>query len=535
MNDANSVFNLSNFIWASQYFATVPATSNYYYETIKIIERFFKCDVAYCVRKKEAKEAFEIIEYTSSQGILSYECLRHSEEFIEDVLSSGFLRNETISFENEGELTFTFLPITLFNQAESVLCVGYVGNTDPSKEALNILLAISAFLSTFLEKQTTKKLLETLYKEHQMILYNAGDGIMGIDTQMKHTFVNPAAAKLLGFKAEEMIGQDSHDLWHYKHADDTPFERSECQIHIAFEKGEKYSSTEEVFIRKDGTPFSAEVTVTPITEEGKMKGAVIIFKDITERKEVEKALEASKIALIKAHNELEDKVNLRTKELQDANAKLKELDQLKSMFIASMSHELRTPLNSIIGFSTVILNQLIGPITEKQHDYLERVKRAGEHLLALITDVIDISKIEAGILASEFERFALKKLFTEAVDGIMILAQKKGIRIKCEIEEEIELYTDRRRLLQCLLNFLSNAVKFSEGGEIFLKAVRIDGRIKISVQDSGIGISTEDAPKLFEAFERLESHLKVKAGGSGLGLYLTKIITENILQGEVGM
>jgi len=532
MNDINTVFNLNNFIRTAHYFATVASTVNYYQETITVLEQFFKCDTVCFVQKTTL---VEMIETATTCEPHSEEFLTLCETFIEDVLASGFLRCETIFIKGWGEMTFTFLPITLFNHSKLALCVGYSGNISLNKEALNILLAISTLLSTFLEKQTTKKSFEALYKEHQMILLHAGDGIMGIDRKMRHTFVNPVAAGLLGFTAQEMINQDSHDLWHYKHTDGTPFERSECKIHIAFEKGEKCRSSDEVFIRKDGTFFPVEVTVTPIIEEESVQGAVIIFKDITERKKVEEALKASEMELLKARDELEERVNLRTKELQDANSKLKELDQLKSMFIASMSHELRTPLNSIIGFSTVILNQLIGPITEKQHDYLERVKRAGEHLLSLITDVIDISKIEAGILASEFEPFALKKLFDEAIDAVILQAEKKGIKAHYEMAEEFELYTDRRRLFQCLLNYLSNAVKFSEGGEVFLKAIKVGERLKISVQDTGIGIPPKDLPKLFEAFERLESHLKVKAGGSGLGLYLTKKITENILQGEVGM
>lgn len=532
MNNINKVFNLNNFIRTAYYFATVPSTSNYYQETIEMLERFFQCDTVCFVRKTER---LAVIETATTCEPHSKEFLTLSETFIENVLSSGLFRCETISFEGWGNVTFTFLPVTLFNRVESVLCVGFFGDDNLSKETLSILLAISTLLGTFLEKQITKKSFESLYKEHQTILYSAGDGIMGIDLQMKHTFVNPTAAKILGFKTEDLIGQDSHTLWHYKHADGTPFRQEECKIHLAFEKGEKYSSADEVFIRKDGTPFPVEVTVNPIIEEDRVQGAVIIFKDITERKKGEEALKISEMELLKARDELEERVDLRTKELQEANSKLKELDQLKSMFIASMSHELRTPLNSIIGFSTVILNQLIGPVTEKQHDYLNRVKQAGEHLLALITDVIDISKIEAGVLASTLEHCTLKELFSEASNTVMILAQKKGIQVKCELEGDITLYTDRRRLLQCLLNYLSNAVKFSEQGEVTLKAQQIDERIKISVHDTGIGIAKKDIPKLFEAFERLESRLKVKAGGSGLGLYLTKKITETILHGEVGV
>ena len=223
----------------------------------------------------------------------------------------------------------------------------------------------------------------------------------------------------------------------------------------------------------------------------------------------------------------------RSDELAEANEKLHELDKLKSMFIASMSHEFRTPLNSIIGFTGVMLQQMPGKINEKQQDFLTRIKLAGEHLLGLISDVIDISKIEADRIEAFPESFMLEELTTQATDEISVLAKKKGLQLSVDAPEGIEMFSDRRRLMQCLLNYLSNAVKFTERGTIVLKVVDLGERVEIAVEDTGIGIAQEDLPKLFEAFERLDTHLRVKAGGTGLGLYLTKRIVEGLLGGEV--
>ena len=223
----------------------------------------------------------------------------------------------------------------------------------------------------------------------------------------------------------------------------------------------------------------------------------------------------------------------RSDELAEANAKLKELDKLKSMFIASMSHEFRTPLNSIIGFTGVMLQQMPGKINEKQQDFLTRIKLAGEHLLGLISDVIDISKIEAGRIEPYPETFMLDELTAQAAGEISVLAKKKGLELIVDVPAGIEMHSDRRRLLQCLLNYLSNAVKFTERGAVTLRVKRVGERLDIAVEDTGIGISKEDIPKLFEAFERLDTHLRVKAGGTGLGLYLTKRIVEGLLEGEV--
>lgn len=219
--------------------------------------------------------------------------------------------------------------------------------------------------------------------------------------------------------------------------------------------------------------------------------------------------------------------------VEQANRQLKELDKLKSMFIASMSHELRTPLNSIIGFSGMLLQGLSGDINDEQRDDLQRVSRAGNHLLSLITDIIDISKIEAGRIESHPEHFPLKELIEEAVEEVRLQADKKGISIEIQADTWSEMNTDRKRLLQCLLNYLSNAVKFSEQGKVIVSISVNENIADISVADTGIGIAEDDIPKLFEAFERLESHLRVKAGGTGLGLYLTKKISGELLHGSV--
>jgi len=205
------------------------------------------------------------------------------------------------------------------------------------------------------------------------------------------------------------------------------------------------------------------------------------------------------------------------------------------MFIASMSHELRTPLNSIIGFTGMTLQGLSGELNDEQKDNLARVYKSAKHLLALITDVIDISKIEAGRVEAFLEKVSLKEIVEEAVASVEPQMKDKGLDLELDIPSDVQLTTDRKRLLQCLLNFLSNAVKFTESGKVSVSARKSDGYVEVAVSDTGIGISENDLPKLFEAFERLESHLRVKAGGTGLGLYLTKKLVSDVLHGDVSV
>ena len=238
----------------------------------------------------------------------------------------------------------------------------------------------------------------------------------------------------------------------------------------------------------------------------------------------------------KSHVELELKVEERTHELMEVNKRLQELDKLKSMFVASMSHELRTPLNSIIGFTGVMLQGMSGSLNEKQTDHLQRVKSAGQHLLSLVSDVIDISKIEAGRAEANSELFSLRELIYEAKEEVSVVATPKELIIEIEMDHDIQMETDKRRVYQCLLNYLSNAIKFTEkSGTIIIKVEEKASSIEMSVIDQGVGIAKEEQSKLFEAFERLETHLRVNPGGTGLGLYLTRKITEDLLEGSVWM
>ena len=230
---------------------------------------------------------------------------------------------------------------------------------------------------------------------------------------------------------------------------------------------------------------------------------------------------------------LEDKVDERTKELTEANIKLQGLDQLKSMFIASMSHELRTPLNSIIGFTTILLDDMSGEINDKQRDQLERVYKSSNHLLLLVTDIIDISNIEAGRIKVVPQQINIQDLAADAVDFVRVHADKKGLALATEIPTDLAIVTDQKRLIQCLINLLSNAVKFSEHGIINITAMQVEDEVQIAVSDSGVGISQNDIDRIFDPFERLQTKLTVKAGGTGLGLYLTRKLVTEVLQGTI--
>ncbi|HRV46062.1 MAG TPA: transporter substrate-binding domain-containing protein [Smithellaceae bacterium] len=233
------------------------------------------------------------------------------------------------------------------------------------------------------------------------------------------------------------------------------------------------------------------------------------------------------------NSEMEERIIERTAELAQAMEKAQSADRLKSAFLATMSHELRTPLNSIIGFTGILLQRLGGPLNEEQDKQLSMVYESAKHLLELINDVLDISKIEAGQLNVAQEAFPLGDSLEKVLKTAQPLADRKGIRLSAEIDPNIGTVTsDRRRVEQILLNLLSNAIKFTEQGFVRLHCSVQGSVIALAVSDSGIGIRPEDMDKLFNAFQQIESGITRKYDGTGLGLSISRKLA-NLLGGEI--
>jgi len=234
---------------------------------------------------------------------------------------------------------------------------------------------------------------------------------------------------------------------------------------------------------------------------------------------------------------LEQKVAQRTDELVVARERAEEADRLKSAFLATMSHELRTPLNSIIGFTGILLQELAGPLNEEQHKQLTMVRSSARHLLALINDVLDLSKIEAGQLAIEHEAFDLREAIEQAVETVRPMADAKQVALEASIAPEVaRVVGDRRRVEQVLLNLLNNAVKFTERGSVRLEARAIPDEerpaIAVAVADTGIGIADEDLGSLFQPFRQIDTGLTRQHEGTGLGLTISRRLAD-LMEGRI--
>ncbi|MBA7546924.1 Sensor histidine kinase RcsC [subsurface metagenome] len=228
----------------------------------------------------------------------------------------------------------------------------------------------------------------------------------------------------------------------------------------------------------------------------------------------------------------EEDVKKHAEQLEQANIRLQELDLLKSMFIASMSHELRTPLNSIIGFTGIILQGMSGEITEDQRKELTMVKNSANHLLILINDVIDVSKIETDKVELFIEEFNLADLMQEVKESFKVAADEKNLKLSLKMPERLIIKGDERRTKQVIMNLVSNAVKFTDGGEIEIKVKKKEEEVEVSVIDTGIGIKKENMEKLFKQFSRIYAEDKPVTEGTGLGLYLSKKIVD-LLGGQI--
>jgi PAS domain S-box-containing protein len=352
------------------------------------------------------------------------------------------------------------------------------------------------------DRKRTERELKESEERYQTLANVAPVGIFRTDIQGNTTYVNPTWSRISGLSSDEALGTG----WlRVVHPDDrqnlAENWKKSAQRHAV-------SIADYRFLRDDGSVVWVMGQAVPeFNSDNQVVGYIGTITDITERKKVE--------------------------ELQAAVYKAESADRLKSAFLATMSHELRTPLNSIIGFTGILLQKLVGPLSEEQEKQLNMVQDSARHLLALINDVLDISKIEAGQVTLYTDKFELADAIRVSMEKVSPLAEKKGLLLSSVmVPESIEMVSDRRRIEQVLINLLNNAVKFTEKGKVHLQCQIIDRNVMISVSDTGIGIKAENIPTLFQPFKQVDSGISRQYEGTGLGLSICKKLVE-LLGGEI--
>lgn len=506
----------------------------------------------------------------------------------------------------------------------------------------------------------TWRLNEDAQARAERILTTAGQGIYGQDPLGRCTFVNPAAARMLGYHIADLIGRPMHEVVHHTRADGSPYPAEVCPMHAALRDGAVRRVADEVFWRRDGSSFPVEYVSTPIVERGVVIGAVVTFDDITERRRVEQIVRRSEGLLAEAQTvgrigswewdlgtgqirwsdemfrlygyeprefpvtferalervhpddatairenvetaiasfqppsrempgidyrvtlptgeervlngrgrlmadaagrrvrmvgtvqevtarwraeeevrrlnaQLEQRVLDRTAELVEAKEESERASRAKSEFLSRMSHELRTPLNAILGFGQLLE---MDKLTPDQHQSVTHILKGGQHLLALINEVLDIARIEAGRLPITVAPVRLREVVDACLRLVTPMAddQKVELVARSAMNDDPTVLADRQRLVQVLLNLLSNAVKFNRaGGDVMVSWETVEGgRLRVSVADTGRGIPPEKLARLFRPFERLEGASGDAAEGVGIGLAISKGLVE-LMSGAIG-
>ncbi len=372
-------------------------------------------------------------------------------------------------------------------------------------------------------KQAEAKV-EELLREQGAIL---GSDIVGMVRlrDRKFTWANTAFARMLGYTLEEIIGQPTHMVYS---SDQAYMEFAEAAYPV-IQRGEVFRA-EIQYLRKDGTLAWFDIAGGLMFRAS--SDSIWSFVDITSRKFAEAELERHR-------HRLEAMVDDRTAALTIAKESAEAANRAKSTFLATMSHELRTPLNGIMGMTELAQRLATNP---KQIDQLNKVKRASNNLLAIIKDVLDLSRIEADRLTLQRTDFTLGHVTNSVADLMRGLAAEKQLELRIDLAPEatdLDLHGDPQRLGQILINLVGNAIKFTPQGAVTVRANIVeetptDVLLRFAVQDTGIGIAAADQQRLFLAFEQVDGSFNRKYGGTGLGLAISKRLAE-MMHGEIGV
>ena len=347
-------------------------------------------------------------------------------------------------------------------------------------------------------------------RKYRELTEHAPDGILELDASGRIIIANKTAESMFGMFKGELIGSSIEILIPQSQRGRHPEHRKNfMQQGKARPMG---TGLHLNAVRKDGSEFPVEISLSPIhTDDGMLVIAAV--RDVSEKRIVEEEMRRLQESYLA--------------ELQVRQIEAERLNRLKSEFLASVSHELRTPLHTIIGFTDLLKEDPHQTLTMRQLRYLENIERDSGHLLALINDVLDLSRIEAGGLLMHPERVHLCRALFEYADGFRTSADKKGISMDVECPEDIYVTTDPTRLRQIVVNLLSNAIKFTPpDGKILVVAIVEDTHVRVSITDTGMGIAEEEQRNIFEKFYQVGFTTGGIREGTGLGLAICKRLVE---------
>ncbi|MBF0213512.1 MAG: PAS domain S-box protein, partial [Magnetococcales bacterium] len=354
-------------------------------------------------------------------------------------------------------------------------------------------------LYSFVHDVTERKRAEAALRENEQrlreIAATIAEGLYVVGPDRRITFINPTALEILGWSEAEVLGESSHELFHHSHPDGLPYAAEECLLCAVLEYGHVVSSDQEWLWRRDGSLFPVTMIASPIVRDGEVRGAVLVFRDITVRKRTEE-------------------------ELQLAKEQAEQAARAKGEFLAAMSHEIRTPMNVVLGMSEMLLETGLNPL---QRRYAETMHHSSKALLTVINDVLDFSRIEAGRITLMDLPYSPRQVVVETAGLMRIAAEARGLILVERLDDGLPemLMGDDGRVRQVLLNLLGNAIKFTHAGRVDVALSWHPSEpetLLFRVMDTGIGIVADQMHHIFGQFIQGDAGITRRYGGTGLGL-----------------
>ena len=356
------------------------------------------------------------------------------------------------------------------------------------KRTVELQQANQKLVQEISDRLKTRADLERLSHQNELILNSAGEGIYGLNLKGIITFVNPAAASILGYCIDELQNQPMHEMVNHSTAEGMVYDWQENPIYQTIQTGKVHYVINEIFWRKDNSSFPVEYVCTPIKEKKQIVGAVVIFKNITERQII---------------------------------------DRMKDEFVSVVSHELRTPLTSIRSSITLLSSGRIDLESSKSHRLLEIALNNSNLLVRLINDILDLERIKSGKVTMFKENYDATKVIIDAVEIVQSIADKAQIQLAVR-PGSVLVYADRDRIIQTLTNLISNAIKFSPPDTIVTLGAELQANkmVMFQVQDYGRGIPPEHLETIFDHFQQVDASDSRDRGGTGLGLAICRSIVQ---------
>jgi PAS domain S-box-containing protein len=352
-----------------------------------------------------------------------------------------------------------------------------------------LLVSDNQRLRTGLEQRVREQTadLRRITRQTEVLLNSVGDGLYGVDLQGKITFVNPSGAAALGSDPDALLGLQAHEELHADDPEEAGHTHSACYVRQSILHGLVVSSQEDTYVRRDGTRFPVEVTASPLVDDDRISGAVVAFRDVTQRREVER---------------------------------------MKDEFLSIVSHELRTPLTSIRGSLGMLGSGTFLELPPQAQRMVTIAVQSSDRLTRLINDILDVERIRSGKLRMDFTEHRASELVHDAAREMNGLAEASDVRLVVG-RTEGSVSADGDRIVQTLTNLVGNAIKFSPpGGVVTVTAVEEGSHVTFAVADEGRGIPTDKLESVFEPFEQVDSSDSRDKGGTGIGLTISRGIVE---------